>query len=549
MVPTTQGLLAEPIRSTTRSDQTLPVTSVSPSSPTSPRPAHTPGVSARTLAGPSGAALRTVGSTEQPAGDIPVTGVDLRAQSIRPGDLYAALPGSTVHGASFGPEAVANGAVAVLTDEAGLALLVASGVLAATPVLVHPEPRAVLGPISSEIYGRPSQQLSIIGVTGTSGKTTTSYLVEAALRAAGRRTALIGTVETRIDGKTFPSAFTTPEAPHLHALFATMVEQGVESVVMEVSSHALALFRADGTAFAAAGFTNLSRDHLDFHRDFEDYFAAKARLFDPASPVHAGIAVVCVDDQWGRRMSELVAEPVTVSTVGTDASWWAENERVDDSGVQTFTVHGPAGYAAEAAVGIPGRFNVANALTALALADAVGVDRAVAIDAIARVRVPGRLERIDAGQEFLAVVDYAHKPAAVESVLEALRGHGTGRVAIVVGAGGDRDREKRPMMGAAAVAADLVVITDDNPRSEDPAAIRAAVLDGARAAAGPDTEIREIGSRREAIRAAIEWARSGDMVLVAGKGHETGQRVGDTTYPFDDRRVVAEALELRREHA
>lgn len=496
------------------------------------------------------AVLRTIGSAETPDGarDVRLTGVELRAQNVLSGDLYAALPGSTVHGASFGAQAIANGAAAVLTDPAGLAVLDSAGLPADIPVLVHPDPRAVLGPMSSDIYGRPSERLSVIGVTGTSGKTTTTYLVEAALRAAGRRTALIGTVETRIDGEVFPSSFTTPEAPHLHALFARMAEQGVESVVMEVSSHALALFRADGTSFAAAGFTNLSRDHLDFHRDFEDYFAAKARLFDPVSAVHAETAVVCVDDQWGRRMAELADAAVTVSTTGDDADWWVRDARVDDAGVQSFTVHGPGEFSAPAGVGIPGRFNVANALTALALVDVVGGDRRVALDAIAQVRVPGRLERIDAGQDFLAVVDYAHKPAAIESVLAALREHGSGRLAIVVGAGGDRDREKRPLMGAAAAAADLVVVTDDNPRSEDPATIRAAVLGGARAAES-DAEIREIGSRRDAIRAAIDWARAGDIVLVAGKGHERGQRVGDTTYPFDDRDVVAEALELRREHA
>lgn len=550
-IPTRGGLLAEPIRSTTRSDPTLPVTSVPSSSPASLRPSGTPGLSPVDLARSASATLRTIGGSDLPAGldDVRITGVDLRAQNVLPGDLWAALPGSTVHGASFGREAIENGAAAILTDAAGLALLTAADLPADIPVLVHPDPRAVLGPVSSDIYGRPSERLSVIGVTGTSGKTTTSYLVEAALRAAGHRTALIGTVETRIDGQVFPSAFTTPEAPHLHALFARMVEQGVESVVMEVSSHALALFRADGTVFAAAGFTNLSQDHLDFHHTFEDYFAAKARLFDPVSAVHARTAVVCVDDRWGRRMADLAGGAVTVSTTGDDADWWVRDARVDDAGVQSFAVHGPDGYTATGSVGIPGRFNVANALTALALVDAVGVDRAVALDAIAGVRVPGRLERIDAGQDFLAVVDYAHKPAAIESVLGALRQQGSGRLAIVVGAGGDRDREKRPLMGAASAAvADLVVVTDDNPRSEEPAAIRAAVLAGARSIDG-DAEIREIGSRRDAIRAAIDWARSGDIVLVAGKGHETGQKVGDTVYPFDDRTVVAEALELRREHA
>ncbi|WP_024793137.1 UDP-N-acetylmuramoyl-L-alanyl-D-glutamate--2,6-diaminopimelate ligase [Tomitella biformata] len=482
-------------------------------------------------------------------GDVPatVTGVALRAQDIAPGDLFAALAGGHSHGASFTADAVAQGAVAVLTDEAGAALIADAGI--EIPVLRHRAPREVLGAVSALIYGDPSSKLTLLGITGTAGKTTTAYLVEAGLMAAGRTAGLVGTVETRIDGTRAPSALTTPEAPALQALLAVMVERGVDTVVMEVSSHALSLGRVDGCHFAAAAFTNLSQDHLDFHRDLDDYFAAKARLFAADSTVRAQRAVVCVDDRWGRQMAAMAAQqpalPTTTVGVSATADWQADGAVVAASGEQRFTVRGPSGQAVDIELPLPGRFNIANALVALALLAAAGVSAADAAPGLAGASVPGRLQRVHRGQPFLAVVDYAHKPAALEAVIATLREQCSGRLAVVVGAGGDRDTGKRPIMGAAgALGADLLIVTDDNPRSEDPATIRAAVLAGALSVSeDARAEVREFGDRALAIADAVAWARAGDVVLVAGKGHELGQEVAGVKHPFDDREVVAEAIE------
>lgn len=504
----------------------------------------------------TGARLDLVGGADA---ETDVTGVTLRAQEVRPGDLFAALPGSSTHGARFADQAVAAGASAILTDPAGRAEL--ARVLppeTAVAVLIHPTPRTVLGNVSARVYGNPSQRLKLIGITGTSGKTTTSYLVEAALLAAGHSVGLIGTVETRVNGIAQPSSLTTPEAPTLQALLAAMLEDGVDIVVMEVSSHALALGRVDGAHFAIGAFTNLSQDHLDFHQTMRAYFDAKAQLFVPSAPTHAVRAVVCVDDEWGRRMAELARrpgeaahlQPVLVSTGPTPAHWHAGESSLDADGSSRTPFAEPDGEH-ELLIPLPGRYNVANGLLAVAVAHAAGVPVPTALEAVASVSVPGRLQRIDRGQPFLALVDYAHKPGAVDAVLTTLRGQSTGRVAIVIGAGGDRDTGKRPLMGeAAARGAEFVVVTDDNPRTEDPGAIRAEVLAGARAVPatqrpGDAEPIREIGDRAAAIEAAIEWARPGDIVLVAGKGHEAGQEIDGVKHPFDDREVVARALESR----
>ncbi|WP_182357559.1 UDP-N-acetylmuramoyl-L-alanyl-D-glutamate--2,6-diaminopimelate ligase [Tomitella gaofuii] len=531
------------------------------------RPAHPPRTALADVCTAAGIAPATVtltgGGTPEDVAQATVTGVVLRGQDALPGDLFAALPGGRAHGAAFAADAVSRGAVAVLTDPAGARMIDESEIAGGIAVLVHEQPRSVLGAVSSTVYGEPSHSVALIGVTGTAGKTTTSYLVEAGLMAAGHRVGLIGTVETRIDGRRTPSALTTPEAPDLQALLAVMVEQGVDAVVMEVSSHALALGRVDGCSFAVAGFTNLSQDHLDFHRDMEDYFAAKARLFAPGSGVRASAAVVCVDDEWGRRMAALArsAPPVSTTTVCTEpesrghtettvaAEWYAGASTVDRTGMQHFAVRAPGGRESAVSLPLPGRFNAANALVAFAILDAVGVGAGTAAGGLASVAVPGRLERIDRGQSFLAVVDYAHKPGALEAVIATLRAQTSGRLAVVVGAGGDRDAGKRPRMGAvAARGAELVVVTDDNPRSEDPAAIRAALIDGAREAVrgGVGAEIREEGDRAAAVDLAVSWARAGDTILVAGKGHETGQNAGGVIHPFDDREVVAAAIERHR---
>jgi len=355
---------------------------------------------------------------------------------------------------------------------------------------------------------------------------------------------LIGTVATLIGDEAVKTGFTTPEAPDVQALLAVMRERGAAAVAMEVSSHALAMGRADGIDFAVAAFTNLSQDHLDFQRDMDDYFAAKARLFDG----RARTAIVVVDDEWGCRLASLVGAGVaTVSTTGDPTATWRASEiHATPDGGTIFRATGP-GVDVTAGCGVPGSYNVANALLALAILDAAGVSAEVAAPAVSGASVPGRMERIDAGQPFLAVVDYSHKPAAVEGALGALRPLTKGRLIVVLGCGGDRDRAKRPVMGeVAARGADLLIVTDDNPRSEDPAAIRASMLSGALAVPASERgDVREIGDRASAVEAAVSAAGPHDTVLIAGKGHETGQEVAGVVHPFDDRDVLRRAIEER----
>jgi UDP-N-acetylmuramoyl-L-alanyl-D-glutamate--2,6-diaminopimelate ligase len=473
-----------------------------------------------------------------------ISGVTLDSRAVRPGDLYAALPGARVHGAAFCADAVAAGAAAVLTDPGGRIRAAAAGV----PVFVLADPRARLGEVACWVYGNPSSRLRLIGVTGTSGKTTSTYLLESGLRAAGHLTGLVGGVETRIGADRLASSLTTPEAPDLQALFAVMVERGVTAAALEVSSHSLSLGRVAGTSFDVAVFTNLSQDHLDFHADLEDYFRAKASLFMP--PV---TGVVNIDDKYGRRLASSAPAggvPITTfSAAGKDeADWRAVDVRSGADG-STFRLIGPGGVEADVSAGLAGKFNVANALGAVVALVEAGVGLEDAVAGIAACQgVPGRLERVPApGLDVTAFVDYSHKPGAVEAVLRSLRPVTQGNLIIVLGCGGDRDRAKRPMMGAAAASlADVAILTSDNPRSEDPLAILAAMLDGvlsvpaeerARVIIEPD--------RAAAIARAVSLAASGDVIVVAGKGHETGQYVAGTVLPFDDRQVTAEALEHR----
>jgi len=479
---------------------------------------------------------------------VVVTGISLSSARVLPGDVYAALPGSRAHGASYVDAAVGAGAVAVVTDPAGAEMCAETcagvGEGTAVPVIVVRRPRQLLGDLAARVYGDPAEALTLMAVTGTQGKTTTTRLLEAGLEKAGLRAAVVGTVGTRVAGTELRTTLTTPEAPDLHALFALMREQQVTVCAMEVSSHALVMGRVDGVVFDAAAFVNLGRDHLDFHKDLEDYFLAKASLF---TPERSRRGLTNVDDEHGRRLLEVATVPMrTFSPSGADADWRAVDVDLRPEG-SSFTAIGPGGVRVEAGVPLTGTFNVANALCAIALAAEAGLDASAVARGIAKAGgVPGRLERIDAGQAFLAVVDYAHKPDAVVAALEALRPLTRGRLVLVLGAGGDRDTGKRPEMGAiGARLADVLVVTDDNPRSEDPATIRAAILEGARGVSEPRAEVVELGERRTAIRHAIALARPGDTVLVAGKGHETGQEVGGVLHPFDDRDEVRAALEAR----
>jgi UDP-N-acetylmuramoyl-L-alanyl-D-glutamate--2,6-diaminopimelate ligase len=478
------------------------------------------------LAALAGGRLRQADPTDT------VSGITSSSQSVRPGDLFAALPGSTGHGARFVADAVRSGARAVLTDPAGSRLIEAD-----LPVIEVSDPRAVLGPVAGRVYGDPSRTVSVLGITGTSGKTTTSFLVRAGLRAAGVESGLVGTVGVFIGPDVLKLPFTTPEAPQLQALLAVLAERGIRTAVMEVSSHALRLGRVSGIDFAVGAFTNLSQDHLDFHTDMADYFQAKSLLFDGRSARE----VVVVDDDWGPRLVR--PDTVTVSADGRPATWRAEQVSTGPDGSTSFLVVGP-GVRFPAGCRIPGRYNVANSLLALAILAEAGVQVPTVAGALARAQVPGRMERVDAGQPFLAVVDYSHKPAGVAGALRGLRPLTAGRLIIVLGCGGDRDRSKRPVMGQVAGSqADVLIVTDDNPRSEDPAAIRAAMLAGARALpVDGRAEIIEQGDRRRAIEQAIALAEPGDTVLVAGKGHETGQQVGGVMLPFDDVTVLRESL-------
>ncbi|MFJ3216037.1 UDP-N-acetylmuramoyl-L-alanyl-D-glutamate--2,6-diaminopimelate ligase [Kitasatospora sp. NPDC086801] len=468
-----------------------------------------------------------------------VTGVTHDSRAVRPGDVYVAFPGANHHGAAFAAKAADAGAVAVLTDPAGAELAAGTGL----PLLVVDRPRARMGELAAAVYGRPSERLLMLGLTGTNGKTTTSYLVEGGLLGAGRAPGVIGTVEMRVGDERIKSERTTPEATDLHAILGVMAERGADAVTMEVSSHALVYGRTDGVAYDVSLFNNLTPEHLDFHPDMEDYFQAKARLFQPGKSRHG---VVNVDDEYGRRLAAEAKIPVTTfsATGAVEADWRAVDVQLGPVG-STFRVLGPDGAEADAAVPLPGPFNVANALAAITLLVAAGLPLERAVAGVAAVPgVPGRLERVDAGQPFVAVVDYAHKPDALQAVLGSLREVTKGRLHVVVGCGGDRDPHKRGPMGAiAARLADTALLTSDNPRSEDPLAILASMLTGA--AAVPEAErgtVLVVPDRAEAIRIAVARAQAGDTVLVAGKGHELGQYVRDEIRPFDDREVLRESI-------
>lgn len=476
-------------------------------------------------------------ATSGPAPEA-VTGITLDSRQVRPGDLYAALPGTRVHGARFAPAALAAGAAAVLTDAQGRALLEADGV----PVVVVPDARVAMAAAAAEIFGHPARSMTMFGITGTNGKTTTAFLVEAGLLAARRRPGTIGTIGFRLDGRSLASArttVTTPEAPDLQGLFGVMAERGATDVVMEVSSHALALHRVDGTVFDVVAFTNLGRDHLDFHHTLEAYFEAKARLFTPEL---ARAAVVNVDDPRGvelvQRMHRDGRVRVVTTSLEAGSDYRIESWSPDGALGARVTVSTPSGRR-EFTISLPGLYNVRNAVMALAMLESAGLGFDAVVDGLEHAQVPGRMEQVRLGDGAPGVlVDFAHTPQAISSALAAARTATCGRILTVVGAGGDRDAAKRGPMGlAAAQGSDVVLVTDDNPRTEEPASIRAAVLAGAREV--PGVVVEDAGERRAAIGRALELAEPGDVVCILGKGHETGQQVGGQVLPFDDRVVVA----------
>ncbi|HXB14602.1 MAG TPA: UDP-N-acetylmuramoyl-L-alanyl-D-glutamate--2,6-diaminopimelate ligase [Solirubrobacteraceae bacterium] len=470
--------------------------------------------------------------------DVEVSSLAYDSRAVSAGTLFFCVPGFQADGHRFAPAAVRDGAVALVVERPlGLGV----------PELLVDSVRAAMGPIAARLYGEPAEQLEVVGVTGTNGKTTSAYLIRELLEAAGTQCGLLGTVKSVIGGQERAVVRTTPEAIDLQMDLREMVDGGDRACAIEVSSHALELGRAAAIPFAAALFTNLTQDHLDFHPTMEDYFLAKRRLFvgDGRAP---GVSVVNVADPYGRRLADELPNAVTFA-VGQPADYSATELRCGFGGC-SFTLRSPEGEHV-VALPMPGRFNVANALGALAVAHRLGVPLAEVLRTLERgVRVPGRFEPVDRGQDFAVLVDYAHTPDSLENVLaaagELLEGSQDGRVLCVFGAGGDRDRGKRPLMGEiAARLADVTIVTSDNPRSEVPGAIIEEIMAGA-------GEVREgvletIEDRRAAIARAVALACPGDVLVIAGKGHEQGQELaGGRKIPFDDVTAAAEALDARR---
>jgi UDP-N-acetylmuramoyl-L-alanyl-D-glutamate--2,6-diaminopimelate ligase len=464
--------------------------------------------------------LAEVIGSDAPAVEVTALAYDNRL--VTPGTLFFCVPGFTRDGHDYAQDAIARGAVA---------LVVQRPLGTAVPEILVDDVRAAMAPAAAALAGDPTARLTTVGITGTNGKTTSAFLVRSVLEAGGRRTGLLGTVTAIVGGEQHAVARTTPEAIDLQRTFADMLAAGDDAVVMEVSSHALALHRADAIHWSAAVFTNLTQDHLDFHADMEDYFLAKRRLFE-AGPE---LAVVNVDDPYGARLARDFPRAIRIGLDAQDAQVRATAIEGDATG-SSFAVDGLA-----LRTTLPGRFNVLNALGAVVVARELGVDDAsIARGLAAAERVPGRFEPVDEGQPFAVFVDYSHKPDALEAVLRTARGLTRGRLIVVFGAGGDRDRGKRPLMGrAAAEHADVAIITSDNPRNEDPEAIMDAIAEGA-----PEAE--RVVDRHAAIERAIALARSGDVVVIAGKGHERYQEFEDgRTVPFDDVAVAREALRAR----
>jgi UDP-N-acetylmuramoyl-L-alanyl-D-glutamate--2,6-diaminopimelate ligase len=462
------------------------------------------------------------------APEVEISGLAYDNRSVTPGTLFFCVPGFKVDGHDFAPDAVERGAAAlVCARPLGLGV----------PEVVVDDVRAAMALAAARFHGDPTSKLQVVGITGTNGKTTTAFLVRSILEAAGRRTGLLGTVASIVGGVEEPVERTTPEAIDLQATFARMLDAGDSACVMEVSSHALQLHRVDGVHFAARVFTNLTQDHLDFHPTMEDYFAAKRMLFERAG----GPSIVNADDlEYGQRLAREIDAALTFA-IDHDADYRALDVEFDTSG-STFACAAPGGEQVAIRTRLPGLFNVSNALAAIAATHSLGVPLATAAEALAEAeRVPGRFEPVDEGQDFAVLVDYAHTPDSLGNVLRAARKITRGRLHVVFGAGGDRDRSKRPLMGrVASELADRAIVTSDNPRSEDPDAIVDEVYAGT--VGGAEREV----DRRRAIALAVEGASAGDVVVIAGKGHEQGQEFeGGRKEPFDDVTVVRDALKER----
>lgn len=465
--------------------------------------------------------INSIGGRIAKLGNARITSLTLDSRQVRSGTLFAAAPGHNRHGHEFADDAVRAGACAIITDREGEVSAVTHGV----PVAVVDDVRGAVARLAQEVYG-PSEAMTLVGVTGTNGKTSVAYMMAGGLRAAGTPVGLIGTLGVTVGERWEKSEHTTPESPDLYRIFRECRSIGIDHVVMEVSSIAASESRITGLVFDVMVFTNLSHDHLDYHGSMGAYFHAKRSMFDSES---CRQAVVCVDTEWGVRLASELDIPVsTVATNGLEATWSAHE-------VTTWEVSGP-GFQASEMFRVP-RFVMANRLCALAALEVSGIPAHRAWEAICHVHVPGRMERVATVDDAPVYVDYAHSPDAINRALAAVRSQTSGRLLVVVGAGGDRDSEKRGAMGrVSADIADIVIVTDDNPRSEDPTAIRSAVAAGAREAG--TAEVIEIAPREDAIRHALVSCQAGDAVMVLGKGAETVQEVADARIPFDDREVV-----------
>lgn len=469
------------------------------------------------------------------ADEVSFSGLTHVDSEVQAGDIFLAFPGAKVHGAQFIESAISRGAVAVLTDAEGAAK---SSVL---PTLIVKDVREAGAVLASSFYRSPIRDMQSIGITGTNGKTTITTLLYQLLSAVGRETGLIGTVETRIGSESIKSTRTTPEAADLQALAATMRERHMRHLVMEVSSHSLDLKRMVGSHFSMVGFTNLTQDHLDYHKDMQSYFAAKSKLF---THEYADLGFINIDDKYGAELFASNSIPmISLSRSDSKATWHFTSITTTHSGAE-FTIRGKDGILIESRTPMHGGFNLDNLLMAIAIAYECGIDpleMATLIPAL--TGAPGRLEAVSLGQDFTALVDYAHSPDAVINVLSAVREFTSGKVIAVLGCGGDRDASKRPLMGSALVqGSDIAVFTSDNPRSENPERILAEMV-GALSVVSPSSVITD---RAEAIAYAVSLAQTGDTVIVLGKGHESGQEVQGIITPFDDRFHLAQEIESKR---
>jgi UDP-N-acetylmuramoyl-L-alanyl-D-glutamate--2,6-diaminopimelate ligase len=467
------------------------------------------------------------------SGEIRVTGVTSNSKDVRPGDLFVALPGARVHGLDFASQAIELGAVAILSDRKISEQSI--------PTLVVKDPRAHLGVLASWFYGEPTRNLSVYGITGTNGKTTTTHLLFQIWQSAGISSGLIGTVGVRIGKEQFPAIHTTPEADELQSTFATMFEKGARFIAMEVSSHALVQDRVSGTRFRASGFTNLTQDHLDFHTTMENYFQAKRLLFQRSL---SDRAFITIDDDYGKRLAREVASefdiaPITLTASKSNGDWRYQSIDRLAAGYELI-IAGPHNISISGRFNLVGEHNLQNLLLAVALASDSGVSPQEIENAMPHLSgAPGRLEKVDCGQTFTVLVDYAHTPDAVDRVLTTLRSISTGRVIAILGCGGDRDKSKRPLMGASLnFHSDIPIFTSDNPRSEDPMKIIDEMTSGLQL----KTHAEIIVNRKDAIAKAISLAEPRDVVIVLGKGHESGQEIKGVKYPFSDQEVLREAL-------